>query len=175
MANHLKSVYYGVCAKDELPNTAVRPLAIVVNSDPSTKDGTHWSAIYLHQNGSGEYFDSYGQPPNPVVRKYLQVQAPGRIPFNTRMLQNWWSTVCGAYCVQYLEARNRERDIPFSTLIQKLFPYKESNRNDELVRKRMKRHYGLEIPLIEHSFLQSRIRNNRVRPRERIGRRATHD
>ena len=163
MAKHLKSVYYGVCAKDQLPNTDVRPLAIIVNSDPSTEDGTHWSGIFLLQNGSGEYFDSYGQAPNQVVKAYLLKQAPEMLTYNTRMLQNLWSTVCGAYCVQYLEARNRQRDIPFSTLLRKLFPYKTRDQNDKLVQERMRRHYGLEIPLIEHRFLKNRFPNTDIR------------
>ena len=31
----LKSTYVGVCAKDELPRTELRPLAIIVNSEPN--------------------------------------------------------------------------------------------------------------------------------------------
>ena len=163
LANHLKSVYYGVCAKNELPDTDVRPLAIIVNSDPSTQDGTHWSAIYLQQNGTGEYFDSYGQPPNQVVLKYLQKQAPNMLSYNARMLQNWWSTVCGAYCVQYLEARHQQRSIPFSTLLRRLFPHRDSDKNDLLVQDRMKRHYGLEIPLIEYRFMRERLSKQGVK------------
>jgi hypothetical protein len=161
LADHLKSVYFGVCAEDQLPDTDVRPLAIIVNSDPSYEDGTHWSALYLFQNGTGEYFDSYGQPAEETVRNYLHIQAPLGWAYNTRLLQNLWSTVCGAYCVQYLEARHRKRDIPFSTLLRRLFPYRDSDKSDKLVQRRMKEHYGIKIPLVERRFWRSRIRDRR--------------
>ena len=41
----LQPTYNGVVTKDELPQTPLRPLAIVVNSDPALKPGTHWMCI----------------------------------------------------------------------------------------------------------------------------------
>lgn len=164
-----------MCAEDELPTTDMRPLAIIVNTDTSTEDGTHWCAIYLHQNNRGEFFDSYGRSPDKPVIAYLNAHARNGWLYNTNVLQNIWSTVCGAYCVQYLEARNQQRNLPYSTLLRRLFPYTDSDKNDRLVQERMKEHYGLEIPLVEYQFMRSRIRNNSVRLWKKIGRNATRD
>lgn len=155
-----------MCAKDQLPHIDVRPLALIVNSDPSYKDGTHWSAVYLFQDGRGEYFDSYGRAPEKVIRNYLDRHAPNEWRYNERVLQNLGSTVCGAYCVQYLEARHERRNIPFSTLLRKLFPYSNPDKSDKLVQTRMKKHYGLKIPLVERQFLQSMRKSRKIDVKE---------
>jgi hypothetical protein len=33
----------------------------VCNTDPSTKPGRHWIAIYVDEDGGREYFDSFGR------------------------------------------------------------------------------------------------------------------
>jgi hypothetical protein len=48
-------------SKVRLPTT---PRMLVCSSDPSTKPGQHWIAIYVDENGHGEYFDTYGRQPN---------------------------------------------------------------------------------------------------------------
>ena len=149
----MPNVFLGVCAEDELPSKILQPCAIIVNTDPSTKDGTHWTAIYIKQNMCGEFFDSTGMNPDKPVRKFMDKQAPSGWEFNKRKVQGPFSTLCGAYCLQYLEQRANSSK-PFSTLLYKLFPLKN---NDELVRERMRDHYDIEIPTHDYSFLLSKI------------------
>ena len=70
---------------DELPRTKFRPPAIIVNSDPSSQPGTHWLAIFLHCDGRGTFFDSYGQYPPSSILMFLRKQTKGRL-FNRRLL-----------------------------------------------------------------------------------------
>ena len=151
---HLPNTFLGVCAEDELKSMPKRrPCAIIVNTDPSTEDGTHWTAIHLTNNLTGEFFDSSGEEPDDPVRLFMNQQAPAGWEYNCRRVQGPLSTLCGAYCLQYLEKRSNSRD-SFSSILFKLFPFKN---NDELVRQRMRDHYGLELSIYDYSFLLSRF------------------
>ena len=59
--------FIGVFAKDTLPNKLPphRPLLLICNTDPKTRPGRHWVAMYFDTNGKSEYFDSFGQYPIP--------------------------------------------------------------------------------------------------------------
>lgn len=151
---HLGLAYYGVCAEDELPHVLARPLALIVNTDPSSRDGTHWTSLYIHRDGKGEFFDSYGRPPDSPVKRYLDQRAPGGWFYNTRQVQSRFSTLCGAFCVQHLESRHRNQKLPFSTLLIQLFPYLNPQQNDSVVQYRMRRHYDIRLPIFDTSFLR---------------------
>ena len=56
--------FCGVFPIDKLPQTIDRyPCGLIVNTDPSTKPGMHWVAVFLTSPQNGEWFDSYGKPP----------------------------------------------------------------------------------------------------------------
>ena len=149
LKRHLKHTFFGVYAEDQLPETNVRPLALIANTDPAHLDGTHWVAIYLDHGRPGEFFDSFGEPPDPPVKEYLNKHSPHGWLYNTRSVQGLFSSLCGAYCVQYLEARHETR-APFSTLMFKLFPHKN---NDHLVQERMREHYDMDIPIYDSTIM----------------------
>ena len=148
LKDHLGRTFYGVYAQDQLPVTDSRPFALIVNSDPIHLSGTHWLGIYLAKGRPGEYFDSFGYPPDKIVEMYLNKQSPHGWVYNTRPVQGLFSTLCGAYCVQYLEARHESKD-PFSTLLYKLFP---KTNNDIIVQQRMLEHYNLNVPVYDPSM-----------------------
>ena len=54
-----KTIFKKVCALDQLEKPTFSS-AYVINSDPSSKPGEHWVAVYFDKRGRGEYFDSYG-------------------------------------------------------------------------------------------------------------------
>ena len=58
-----KKIFVGVFAADELPTLNTFPSGFVANTDPSTEPGTHWVAFYFPSREKGEFFDSYGHPP----------------------------------------------------------------------------------------------------------------
>ena len=60
-----KKTFSGVFAAVELPEIIdTFPCGFVANTDPSTEPGTHWIALYFPSRGKGEFFDSYGYPPD---------------------------------------------------------------------------------------------------------------
>lgn len=155
LTNHLHQTYVGVYAEDELPEIQKRPVAMIVNTDPSTEDGTHWTAIYLTPGHHGEFFDSFGQPPDVPVRRYLDHAARNGWKYNIRKVQGLYSTLCGAYCVQYLDARQTTK-LPFSSLLYKLFPDKN---NDILVKQRMLENYHTNLEIFDTKFYREQYRN----------------
>ena len=92
----------GIFAADKLPRRlpAKRPLMLICNTDPHHKPGEHWIAMYLAEDGSGEYFDSFGREPMPIFRNFLERHCQSYI-FNHEQLQSVLSGFCGHYCVFY--------------------------------------------------------------------------
>src|SRR5664279_2080844 len=78
-----KSLFQGVYSVDTLPS---KPRLLVCNTDPSTKPGSHWIAIYVDKNGRGEYFDSFGRAPQREFEHYMNKHC--RVwTFNKKQLQ----------------------------------------------------------------------------------------
>ena len=105
MKNNIKTKQYfrGVFASDKLPKTKIsKPSCFIVNTDPSSKPGTHWVAIYFPKTGNAEYFDSFGmQPKIKSILKFISVNNKN-YTFNKIQLQNVFSAACGNYCCEYL-------------------------------------------------------------------------
>ena len=88
--------FCGVFPSDKLPQTVDRyPCGFVANTDPSMEPGTHWVAFYFPSEQKGEFFDSYGQPPEQYSDSFGDSLEPYEWQFNTRRLQSAWSDVCG--------------------------------------------------------------------------------
>jgi hypothetical protein len=104
--------FVGVYALDQLPKrhlVSSKPLAFVVNTDPASKPGEHWVAVYYGGNETKtvEYFDSYGMPPQQMPLFEFVVNNGQNYVLNNRQLQGYDSTVCGHYCIAYLYKRCR--------------------------------------------------------------------
>lgn len=93
-----------VSACDQLPARISRPAAIIVNTDPSNRPGEHWNAIFIDAAGHGEYFDSFGRAPSGYHLKFIQQNSKSWI-YNSKILQDFSSDVCGMYCLIYLYFR----------------------------------------------------------------------
>lgn len=99
---HASAHFDGVFASDTLPHNTHKPSLIIVNTDPITKPGAHWQAIYISCDGRGEHFCSYGLGPYvPKIRNFMDRQCKFWNK-NTIDLQAFDSSVCGQYCVLYL-------------------------------------------------------------------------
>lgn len=96
----------GVYASDCLPRKIAPSTALIVNTDPHTKRGTHWVALYLDGNGYLEYFDSFGQPPFVLDHIRFIRRNSFLYRFNSKVLQNYDSDLCGHYCLGYLFFRS---------------------------------------------------------------------
>ena len=103
-----RNVFQGVFSADMLPT---EPRLLVSNTDPSTKGGEHWITIYVDAYGRGEYFDSFGRPPNEHFASYMNEHCSRSWIFNKRQLQNIISSFCGHYCCLYCMYRSRSLDL----------------------------------------------------------------
>lgn len=89
---------------NRLPISVSKPSYIISNLDPDTKPGSHWIAIYLRNDGVGEYFDSYGRKPTSYHLNFLKRNTKGWFS-NSNRIQNDFTAVCGEYCLLYLYFR----------------------------------------------------------------------
>jgi hypothetical protein len=119
--------FQGVFSLDTLPTT---PRLLVCNTDPSTMAGEHWIAIYMDENGRGEYFDSFGRSPNEQFEHYMNEHCASWT-FNTRQLQSIASAFCGFYCCVFVKLRGRGLNM---TKITNMFT-KDTGFNDVLVHR----------------------------------------
>ena len=55
-----------------------------------------WVAFYFPSREKGEFFDSYGHPPEYYGEsfKFYKIET-----MNKRKIQSSWSEVCGQYCI----------------------------------------------------------------------------
>lgn len=104
--------FYGVFASDRLPNRlAGRGSKLMVcNTDPHDEPGQHWVVLYIEDSSYGEYFDSFGMPPNIPFSTFLNKHCTRWI-FNERHLQSSISHYCGHYCIFYCLHRARDKNI----------------------------------------------------------------
>lgn len=118
-----------VYAANRLPRTLSTPCAIVINTDPDTKPGSHWIAIFIDKFKNGEFFDSYGFPPQVEFHKQFLNSACRKWTHNPMSLQSYNTTVCGQYCLVFLYFKARGKSL--SDFLKKFSS--DSHRNDKIV------------------------------------------
>ena len=105
-----RRMFLGVFPSDRLPNRFDSPALMVCNTDPHDKPGEHWIAIYVEDDGYGEYFDSFGLPPKAIFRTFLNRNCRNWI-FNNKHVQSAISRFCGHYCILYCLHRCRGENL----------------------------------------------------------------
>ena len=136
--------FCGVFSSNNLPQTIDKyPCGFVANTDPSNEPGKHWVAFYFTSEKRGEFFDSYGQPPDYYkmsFKRFLDKQSD-EWDFNQRKLQSAWTDVCGQYCIFYLS--HRARGLSMNKIVQ-LFS-SNTMLNDKNVSQFVKTHFRIEL------------------------------
>jgi len=122
--------FQGVFARDRVPD---RKKCLIFNTDPSTKPGSHWVAIY-----DNLYFDSYGQKSPFSGHKQVifdPVQSPG-------------SSCCGQHALYFLHQTSRGLPLKYSS--NKL-------RNDRDVAKWLCKRFGFHSESFDMDYIMSQI------------------
>lgn len=94
-----RNFFLGCFPCDSIPHSDRYPYFAVANTDGSFQKGTHWICIYVLNAQHAEYFDSYGELPNPCLERYLNHYKYVRI--NLIQLQGYLSDSCGHYCIYF--------------------------------------------------------------------------
>lgn len=124
-------VFIGCVPSDMIPVSNQYPYAVVVNTDDSSRPGTHWVALFIVSGQTAEYFDSYGDPPNKNIAMYLTNFI--FVKQSNIQIQSLFSKVCGEYCIYFIV--KRALGVPFKLIIESLISAK---RPDELVYKKIR-------------------------------------
>jgi hypothetical protein len=103
-----RNVFKGVYTRNRLPSRVGVPSAVIENTDPDDRPGTHWVALYIDANSRGEYYDPKGRP--PFLRAYLNFMNKHCTSwtYNTIRVQEEGSTVCEHNCIFYLIHKRRK-------------------------------------------------------------------
>ena len=146
--------FLGVYASDKLPaKYLLRDSFLVVNLDPSHKQGSHWIAMYINplNKNTNEYFDSYGWPvPYKHFAEFLE-----NTYFNSaKQLQNDYSTACGQWTIFYIWQRCLGKTL---REIIKLFPVSNSINNDYIMNLAIKKEFNTHENIICPEFIISQI------------------
>jgi len=159
--NPSTSPYFGgIYPNDQLPymNTKCisRDKYIVINLDPSYKEGSHWVvAVQTPNSKNNFFFDSYGMPPfTEEIKQFLQ----NRYSFNKIPLQNPLTTSCGQWCLYFIW-----------NSIQKghhFLEHQKKQLNDYDVNKWVNKKFNLNEKAISLPFLRHQIAKSLEENRE---------
>ena len=85
----LKNAFVRVFAENEWKSLRhfERPCGLFVNTEPTPDPGLHWTAIYLHLDNTGEFFDSFDLEPDEPVKRFPGIHAPRGYTCNTKPVQ----------------------------------------------------------------------------------------
>ena len=134
-----KKNFCGVFAADMLPKSLnTFPCGFVANTDPSTELGTHWVAFYFSSREKGEFFDSYGHPPEYYGESFKFYKPE---IWNKCKIQSSWSEVCGQYCIFYLYQKSQGYSM---SKIVNMFT-NDTNLNDCNVACYVRKHFNVVI------------------------------
>ena len=82
----IASTFLGVFPSNKLPRKRRYPSSLIANTDPDTKPGQHWIAMYFPSKTKKEFFDSYGMPPSFYTPDFPAIFNPRSLtaapPFN---------------------------------------------------------------------------------------------
>lgn len=110
---YAKNIFQDVLPSDRLPARfdSTSPSAFVINTDPASRPGEHWVAVYFNGHGVGEYFDPFGFPPykRNIVQFLRRNCRAYRI--NSRVLQYSLSRACGLFCIYYVLQKSRGKSL----------------------------------------------------------------
>lgn len=105
----LRDQHVRVICADELASPGKdRPKTFIVNTDPCSRPGTHWTAFHFPSRGPSEFFDSLGHRPGDYDSRF-EGALGSRYLYTPDAIQPDDSDTCGAYCIYFASQRHRSR------------------------------------------------------------------
>jgi hypothetical protein len=100
--------FVGVFPADKIPDIVHYPASFVVNTDKSGKPGTHWLGIYMPNEKTIEYFDTFGREPSGAIKEFVGQYENKKI--NHVRLQASYEISCGPHVIYFLIQRSKGTD-----------------------------------------------------------------
>ena len=98
--------FNGVYSRDNLPK--IKDGAYVINLDEYSNIGTHWVALYIHNNDV-TYFDSFGVEHIPKeIKAFINNK---NIKTNIFRIQAYDSIMCGYFCIGFIDFMLKEKTL----------------------------------------------------------------
>jgi len=115
----------------------------IVNTDPSTRPGTHWFVVDNTTQTAPYIFDSYGRK-SPTYGHYAWVQRFGMVTNASSVLQGPTTNVCGDYCLIYILLRfSGHAPQKITNLLQNIAS--GTHARDHIVREYTSNHLGINM------------------------------
>lgn len=111
----LRGVRYfkGVFACDRLPIRIQAPATLVINTDPAADPGEHWVSVHVRRDYRVDYFDPFGFPPLiPEIQAFAYRNGWSGQRYNTVTLQDASTSLCGDYCIAFVQAVAQGEELP---------------------------------------------------------------
>jgi len=101
-------ISFNVLAADEFQHATHNfPIMYIVNTDDSTKSGTHWIFVYGLGKDHWECFDSFGSNKCSKTSKFKFMCNRKIFVQNLRPVQSPNSNVCGQFCLYFAHCRSK--------------------------------------------------------------------
>ena len=131
--------FIGVFSNNNLPQTnksSHTTMSLIVNTHTGNLGGEHWFALVCYPNGYGEVFDSYGLRPSPRIERWMNQYCNEGWLYQQRFLQGPLSTLCGYYCLYFLQRRLCMYPYlsPLTSFINKHFDW-STEQNDAMIKR----------------------------------------
>jgi hypothetical protein len=91
-------------SKDRMPKNALPGCYIInlqddMDSNGNPQEGTHWTGLYIDEDGDAAYSDSFGFAPPAQTQLFLKKKVP--YPYTTKQIQSEDTGWCGDYSLYF--------------------------------------------------------------------------
>jgi hypothetical protein len=108
--------FVGVFPADRIPKIDHYPASLVVNTDKSGKPGTHWLGIFMANENTVEFFDTFGRVPSGAIAEFVGQYENKKA--NRLKLQASYEISCGPHVIYFLIQRSK--GVKFGKIIASL-------------------------------------------------------
>ena len=119
--------FNGVFSRDNLQK--IKDGAYIINLDEYSDIGTHWVALYVHNNDV-TYFDSFGVEHIPKeIKEFVKNK---NITANIFRIQAYDSVMCRYFCIGFIDFMFKGKTL---TEFRNLFSPNSFEKNDDMILK----------------------------------------
>jgi hypothetical protein len=93
----------GAVPCDKIPTKFKKPIIFIINTDPISEKGEHWTALAITKKGRGLFFCPFGFfPIAPALLSYLDKRCKRSLVYSCKSIQHTSSSLCGLYCIDFV-------------------------------------------------------------------------